>query len=139
MNNAIECYPFVKILDQRQIIDGKWHNPREDNPRIWFIYEICGTTYERWDYDDYIEDAIELANKWKTEEITYARIVYLRSWLRENEQHGHNLKFFTIRTMKGCKNFIDKLIETEYQYTEDDQERKDQIKTAKTQNEKMFS
>lgn len=83
---------------------------KSDNPRIRATLVICGEEYEWWDYDEYIWDAIHLAEKWQENEITYKRIVWLRSWLRENIQHNHNIPFSNIRSMKGCKAWIDKVI-----------------------------
>lgn len=131
MKKSIENYPFVKILENH--VMGKKH----ENPRIWFTYEICGETYLRWDYDQYIDDAIELASKWKPEERTYKRITHLRNWLRENTQHCHNLHFNNIRTMSGCKKFIDRLIDNEY-YHYDAADKDQVIMELKKQNEIIF-
>src|SRR5436190_20554082 len=78
------------------------------------ILTICGEQYKAWYYDTYIYDAIKLAARWPAAQVNYRRITHLRCWLRENIQHSHNLAFDRIRTMMGCKKFIDKLIRSEY-------------------------
>ncbi|WP_462254691.1 hypothetical protein [Ferruginibacter sp.] len=82
------------------------------------ILSISGMEYHAWDYDVYIYDAIHLAEKWQPTEITFARIIHLRNWLRENVQHGHDKCFEHLASMRSVKNWIDELIEVEYGHDE---------------------
>ncbi len=91
---------------------------------------ICGEEYKAWLYDTYIFDAIEIAKNWRPNQRTYDRIVHLRYWLRENIQHGHGLEIEDLRSMRDVKNFIDRLIDREYEHAEDcDEIKEHDIKT----------
>lgn len=75
---------------------------------------ICGEQYVAQPADSYINEAINLAARWHEHQITYARILHLRNWLRENDHHGHHIPFKHIMDLLGCKYFIDSVIEAEY-------------------------
>lgn len=40
---------------------------------------ICNQEFKVFDYDWYIEDAINLAKHWKRHQVTYQRIAHLRT------------------------------------------------------------
>lgn len=82
------------------------------------MLSISGMEYHAWDYDVYIYDAIHLAEKWLPHQITFDRIIYLRNWLRENIQHGHDRCFEHLSSLQSVKGWIDELIEAEYGYDE---------------------
>lgn len=75
---------------------------------------ILGKEYHAWYYDTYIFEAIDLVKKWRPQQITYERIIHLRTWLRENSQHGHDIYFKHLRSMRAVKLWLDELIEREY-------------------------
>ncbi len=75
---------------------------------------ILGKEYHAWYYDIYIFEAIDLVKKWRPQQITHERIIHLRNWLRENSQHGHNICFKHLRSMRSVKLWLDGLIEREY-------------------------
>jgi hypothetical protein len=83
---------------------------------------ICGKEYDAWDYDTYIYDAIEIAKKWKQDEVSFMRIWKLREWLRENVQHGHDLPYENLNSLDGTRKFIETLIQMEYRHNEDGEE-----------------
>lgn len=78
------------------------------------LLEICGEEYLAHHMDPYIDDAIALAALWHPHQITFPRILHLRNWIRENDQHGHNIPFKQIKDLLGCKYFIDSIIEAEH-------------------------
>ena len=78
------------------------------------ILAICGEEYLAHPADPYIDDAITLAALWHPHQVTFLRIVHLRNWIRENDQHGHNIPFKHIKDLLGCKYLIDSIIEAEY-------------------------
>lgn len=78
------------------------------------MLEICGKQFLSYSYDWYIDDAIALAAKWRSVEVTYKRIVHLRYWIRENYQHDHNISYKGIRSVKGCYRWIEKVIHAEF-------------------------
>ena len=82
------------------------------------LLEICGQNFTVYTYDWYIDDAIKLANHWKPEQITYWRIMYLRTWIRENFQHDHNIPYKHLRSMKSCKNWIECVIHADFKYAD---------------------
>lgn len=86
---------------------------------------ICDKEYEAWYYDTYIFDAITLAKRWKPEQITYDRITWLRYWIRENIQHGHDRETRYLRSMQSVKKWINQLIDDEYGHDEYWQEQKE--------------
>lgn len=96
---------------------------------------ICGKEYAAWDYDVYIYDAIQLGAKWLPHQITYERIVYLRYWLRENVQHGHDRCFDHLKSMHSVKQWLAGLIAAEYR---DEEYWKEQKEYALKQNEEIF-
>ncbi len=98
-------YPtFVKI---------KGINPNGDK-----MIEICGQDFTIHTYDWYIEDAIRLAKRWKLEQITYSRIMHLRTWIRENFQHDHNIPYEHLRSMRSCRNWIECVIHADFKYAD---------------------
>jgi len=136
MKKSIDNYPFIKIVGDKMNED-QYTDP---NPRVWFSYFICGNPepYKRWDYDQYIDDAIDLASKWHPSEITYERILHLRSWLRENEQHNHQIHFNNVRTLEGCRKLIYRIIDAEYRYMAGP-ERTEEIRFQKEHTDKIFA
>ena len=95
---------------------------------------ILGKEYEAWSYDTYIFDALHIAGYWPIEDITYDRIVWLRTWLRENEQHGHDIPV-NVRSISGAKKLIDDLINREYRDPMWEAEKKSQLE----RNAKIFT
>lgn len=81
---------------------------------------IVGEEYSQNHYDWYIEDAIRLVSFWKPKQITVSRIFHLREWIRENYQHGHNYSYSHCKNMKVCKEWLAKVINSEYKYCEED-------------------
>lgn len=75
---------------------------------------IIGKEYHAWHYDTYIFEAIDLVKNWRPKQITYDRIIHLRTWIRENSQHSHNLYFRHLRSMRSVKLWLDELIEREF-------------------------
>lgn len=80
--------------------------------------KICGQDYTAYSYDWYIDDAIELAARWKPNQITYQRILHMRNWIRENYQHDHNISYQRIRTLAGCQKWVEVVIHAEYRYAD---------------------
>ena len=80
------------------------------------ILEIAGKEYRKHHTDSYIDDAIDLAKFWKSEERTHERIVHLREWLRENEQHGHHIPIAGLKSKTACKKFVDQVINADLEY-----------------------
>jgi hypothetical protein len=78
--------------------------------------EICGTEYIAHQDDWYIYDALQLAESW-SEHATYERIIFLRTWIRENYQHGHDIPLGRIRSLSGCLKWLEKVIKAEYRGT----------------------
>lgn len=78
------------------------------------MLSISGMEYHAWDYDVYIYDAIQLAEKWQPHQITFDRIIHLRNWFRENVQHGHDRCIEHLSSMQSVKSWIDELIKAEY-------------------------
>lgn len=76
--------------------------------------DICGRQYTIYPNDHFIYEAIELSQHWPKHQVTFQRVVHLRNWLRENQQHGHHIPFLHIKDMLGCKYFIDSVIQAEY-------------------------
>ncbi|WPV66380.1 hypothetical protein [Chitinophaga sp. LS1] len=88
---------------------------KESNPyNSTRTLEICGQSYLAHTADPYIDDAISLAALWHSHQITYPRIIHLRNWIRENDQHGHSIPFKHIKDIMGCKYFVDSVIEAEF-------------------------
>ena len=85
---------------------------------------ILGEEYSQCYYDWYIMDAIKLASFWKQKQITLKRIFHLREWIRENYQHGHNYSYSHCRSMKSCKEWLAKVINSEYKFCDDEEYRK---------------
>jgi hypothetical protein len=75
---------------------------------------ICGREYMAHALDTHIDDAIELASRWQQHQVTYERIVHLRTWIRENHQPGHDLPYKHLRNMKSCKHFVEMVIHSEF-------------------------
>ncbi|PSL42228.1 hypothetical protein CLV51_1174 [Chitinophaga niastensis] len=100
------------------------------------LLTVCGQEYKAHDYDWYIEDAINLAKHWKPHQVTYLRIVHLRNWIRENYQHGHEIPFKHLRSLLGCKHWIESVIHAEYKYAAI--EFKDSYNSALKSNEEIF-
>lgn len=98
------------------------------------MLSICGTQYEAWDYDTYIYDALRIAGYWPEKDRTYKRIMSLRGWLRKNVQHGHDFPV-NVRSLKGAKLLIDRIIKSEYQDEYWKEEREFQLK----RNAEIFS
>jgi len=103
---------------------------------------ILGEEYTQWWYDWYIMDAIKLASFWKSHQITSKRIFHLREWIRENYQHGHNYSYLHCKSVKSCKEWLAKVINSEYKFCDDDEYRKmekealkDNIETFSRQND----
>jgi len=78
------------------------------------LLNICGQEFKVFDYDWYIEDAIKLGAYRKTHQVTYQRIVHLRTWIRENYQHGHDIPYKHIRNLQGCRHWVESVIHAEY-------------------------
>ena len=78
------------------------------------ILVICGQEYKAHQYDSYIDDAIELASYSQEHQVTYGRIVHLRTWIRENQQHGYDIPYKHLKNMKACKYFIEMVIHAEF-------------------------
>ncbi|SKD09417.1 hypothetical protein SAMN05660461_5305 [Chitinophaga ginsengisegetis] len=83
------------------------------------LLKICGHEFKAFDYDWYIEDAIMLAKCWKPHQITYRRILHLRTWIRENYQHGHEIPYKHLRSLHGCKHWVESVIHKEYKYADE--------------------
>lgn len=90
--------------------------PYQEGKMIGALLIICDREFIAWNYDTYIYEAISIAKTWKPEEVTFKRILHMRTWIRENIQHGHNLPTFHLKTMEDAKQFIDELIKLEYQF-----------------------
>jgi len=84
------------------------------NQRGIRILTICGQEYKAYPYDRYIDDAIALAGHWLAHQVTYERIVHLRTWIRENIQHGHNIPYQHLRSMQACRYFVEMVIHAEF-------------------------
>ncbi|WP_188316128.1 hypothetical protein [Chitinophaga agrisoli] len=78
------------------------------------ILIICGKKYVVYPFDTHIDEAINLASRWRPHQVTYDRIVHLRSWIRENHQHGHNLPYKDLESMKSCRHFVERVIHREF-------------------------
>ena len=78
------------------------------------LLKICDHEFKAFDYDWYIDDAIMLVKHWKPHQITYQRILHLRTWIRENYQHGHEIPYKHIRSMQGCRHWLESVIHAEY-------------------------
>lgn len=78
------------------------------------ILTICGKEYKSYAYDSYIDDAIELASHWKEHQITFDRIIHLRTWIRENQQHGYDIPYKHLRNMRACRYFVEMVIHSEF-------------------------
>lgn len=81
---------------------------------------ICGKEYCAHGYDWYIDHAIDLVKHWKPHQITYARIVHLRHWIRENFQHAHNIPYKHITNMRDCRCLVSCIIHAEYENAGED-------------------
>jgi len=44
--------------------------------------------------------------------------MYLRTWIRENYQHDHNISYTGIRSLKGCYGWGERVIRAEFQYSD---------------------
>lgn len=75
---------------------------------------ICGQEYKAYPYDTHIDDAIELASYWKNHQVTYDRIIHLRTWIRENQQHGYDIPYKHLRNMRACRYFVEMVIHSEF-------------------------
>lgn len=99
--------------------------------------KICDQDFVAHSYDWYIDDAITLAGRWKLEQITYSRILHLRNWIRENYQHDHNIPYQHLRSMQGCKHWVESLIHAEYWHV--DEEFKADYHLRLSENKEIFS
>ncbi len=84
------------------------------------ILEICGKQFSAYSYDWYIDDAIDLAAKWKLGEVSYDRIVHLRYWVREIYQHGNDIAYRRLRSVFGCFRFVERVMYAEFSNCEDE-------------------
>lgn len=75
---------------------------------------ICGKEYKAYPYDSYVDEAIELASYWRDHQVTYERIVHLRTWIRENQQHGYDIPYMHPRNMRVCRYFVEMVIHSEF-------------------------
>ena len=78
------------------------------------ILNICGKEYTAYSSDPFIDEAINLASHWPSEQVTYRRIIHLRCWLRENHQFGYNIPYKHIYDMQGCRYFIESVMQAHY-------------------------
>lgn len=78
------------------------------------VLRICDQEFKVFTYDWYIEDAINLVKHWKPHQIIYRRIIHLRTWIRENYQHGHEIPYKHIRSLQGCRHWVECIIYAEY-------------------------
>lgn len=85
---------------------------KENNTGL--VYIICDQEYKYHHSDSWIKIAIEFAECWAPSEVNYERIVWLRYWLRENDQHGHDLGTSHLTSLKACKEWIDAVIRKEF-------------------------
>lgn len=92
--------------------------PYQEGQMIGAVLIICNREFIAWPHDKYIYKAIDIASRWKPEEVTFKRILHLRSWIRENIHHLHDLPTDHIQTMEDAKQFIDQLIKLEYQFND---------------------
>ncbi|RBL90452.1 hypothetical protein [Chitinophaga flava] len=76
--------------------------------------KICGQDFTAYSYDWYIDDAITLASRWPSHQVTYRRILHLRTWIRENYQHGHDIPYKYLRSLQGCRCWVESVIHAEY-------------------------
>jgi hypothetical protein len=100
---------------------------------------ILGQEYSQSWYDWYIMDAIKLASLWKSHQITFDRIMHLRYWVRENVQHSHNYSYLRCKTVKSCKEWLAKVINSEYKFSDDDDEYVEMEKRDLKENIEIFS
>lgn len=103
------------------------------------VLNILGKEFKALSYDWYIYDAIALVEKWDPEQITYDRIMHLRTWIRENYQHGHNFNYSHVRSMGGAKKFIDEVIRSEYRAYDEEDMWKEQREFSLKHNKEIFS
>lgn len=90
--------------------------PKEYLPDGQKMLLILGKEYKAHNTDWYIFDALEMMNRCKKERhlVTYEMIMWLRTWIRENYQHGHNIDYSRIRTLSGAAKWLQKVIRAEY-------------------------
>lgn len=89
-------YPhFVKIIENNLFNDSQ-------------ILEICGQRYIAHANDRFIGTAIALAGCWQSHQVTYARVLHLRKWIRLNEDL--QVPETGVGSLLGCKEFIDRVI-----------------------------
>lgn len=93
-------YPNFVCLKIKNVFDGSR------------VLEICGQEYTAQGDDHFIDKAIQLARYWQPHQVTYARIVHLTHWIRENEKH--HLPLMEGQDMLACKIFVDKVIDAKF-------------------------
>ncbi|MBS0027672.1 hypothetical protein ACTJJ0_03320 [Chitinophaga sp. 22321] len=81
------------------------------------LLKICDHEFKAFDYDWYIDDAIMLAKRRMPHQISHQHILHLRTWIRENYQHGHEIPYKHIRSMQGCRRLVESIIHAEYANT----------------------
>lgn len=84
------------------------------------LLKICDHDFKAHSYDWYIDDTIKLTEYWKPLQITYQSILHLRTWIRENYQHGHEILYKRIRSMQGCGRWEERIIRAEYASTREE-------------------
>ncbi|PSL44971.1 hypothetical protein CLV51_105346 [Chitinophaga niastensis] len=101
------------------------------------LLRICDQEFKVFDYDWYIEDAINLAKYWKAHQVTYQRIVCLRTWIRENYQHGHDIPYKHMRSLQACRHWVESVIHAEYECA--DEMFQESYKRKLVENKAIFS